>query len=66
MIKSKGMMCVCGEIAEYATNLKFNNFNIDGWKCKSCSEIYYNPKRIEKILLLNRLKKMKDYLTLIQ
>lgn len=55
------MKCVCGEIAEYATSLKFNNFDIAGWKCNSCGEIYYNPKRIEKILLLNRLKKVKLY-----
>lgn len=66
MGKMKGMKCVCGKIAEYATNLKFNNSDIDGWKCSSCGEIYYNPKKIEKILLLNRLKKMKGYLTLIQ
>ncbi|MBI2499302.1 hypothetical protein HYV88_03615 [Candidatus Woesearchaeota archaeon] len=66
MIKSKGMRCVCGKIAKYTKNLKFNNFTLGGWKCKSCSEIYYNTKIIEKILLLNRLKKTKDYLTLIQ
>ena len=50
------MKCVCGKIAKYTKNLKFNNQKIDGWKCHSCGEYYYNPIEAEKILLLNKLK----------
>ncbi len=50
------MKCVCGKIAEYKDNLKFNQVNIDGWAC-SCGETYYNPIKAEKILLINKLKK---------
>nr|MBI4156104.1 AbrB/MazE/SpoVT family DNA-binding domain-containing protein [Candidatus Woesearchaeota archaeon] len=53
----KGMKCVCGKTAEYVKNLRFNNYKIDGWKCNSCEEIYYNPQKAERILLLNKLKK---------
>jgi len=49
------MKCVCGKIAKYAKNLRFNNEKIDGWKCDSCKEEYYNPEKVEKILLLNKL-----------
>ncbi len=52
----KGMKCVCGKLAEYEENLRFNQFNIDGW-VRSCGEIYYNPAKAEKILLLNKLQK---------
>lgn len=62
----KGMKCVCGKIAEYKTDLKFNGYNIDGWRCDSCGEEYYNPERAEKILLLNRLKMHKYHLKLSQ
>jgi len=60
----RGMKCVCGKIAKYVKNLKFNNCVIDGWKCGSCGEVYYNPEKAEKILLLNKLKKHKYYLKL--
>ena len=60
----KGMKCTCGEIADYKKDLKFNNYNIDGWVCKECGETYYNPEKAEKILLLNKLKKMKYHLRL--
>ena len=59
----KGMKCVCGKTAKYEKNLKFNKYDIDGWKC-ACGEIYYNPEKAEKILLLNKLKKSKYHLKL--
>lgn len=62
----KGIKCVCGKVAEYNAQLKFNNYNIDGWVCKNCGEIYYNPDKAEKILQLNKLKKAKYELTLTQ
>src|SRR3989344_3739101 len=62
----KSMKCVCGAVAEHADNLKFNNVSIDGWVCKSCGEVFYNPEKAEKILLLNKLKKMKYHLKLSQ
>ena len=64
MFKMKGMKCICGKIAEYNEYLKFNNFQIDGWVCSSCKEIYYNPEKAEKILLLNKIEKMKYKLKL--
>ena len=62
----KGLKCVCGKIAEYEEHLKFNSYNIDGWACKSCGEIYYNPEKAERILQLNKLKKATYELTLTQ
>lgn len=53
----KGMKCICGKTAEYVKNLKFNNYDIEGWKCNNCGEIYYNPEKVERILLLNKLNK---------
>lgn len=58
--------CSCGKTAKYVEHLKFNNYDIDGWKCDSCGEIYYNPEKAESILLLNKLKKHKFYLKLSQ
>lgn len=46
----------CDKKMKYVKNLKFNDYNIDGWKC-ACGEIYYNPEQAQKILLLNQLKK---------
>lgn len=60
----KGMKCKCGKIAKYVKHLKFNGYDIDGWKCGSCKEIYYNPEKAEKILLLNKLKKQRFHLKL--
>lgn len=62
----KGMKCVCGAIASYKENMKFNGYNVDGWECKSCGEAYYNPEKAERILLLNKLKKHKFHLRLSQ
>lgn len=61
-----GMKCICGRIAQYKKHMKFNGYDIDGWKCKSCGESYYNPEKAEKILLLNKLKKHKFHLRLSQ
>ena len=62
----EGMKCVCGKTANYVKNLKFNSYTIDGWKCDSCGEIYYDPEKAEKILMLNKLKKHKYNLKLSQ
>src|SRR3990167_3823565 len=62
----KGMKCICGKTAKYVKSLKFNNYDIGGWKCGSCGEIYYEPEKAEKILLLNKLKKHKYNLKLSQ
>lgn len=58
------MECACGKIAQYKEHMKFNNYDIDGWECRSCGEVYYNPEKAEKILLINKLKKHKYYLKL--
>ena len=60
----KGMKCVCGKIAEYNKQMKFNGFDIDGWECKNCGETYYNPEKAERILLINKLTKHKFHLKL--
>lgn len=62
----KGIKCVCGKVAEYDAQLRFNSYKIDGWVCKSCGEVYYNPDKAEKILQLSKLKKIKYELTLTQ
>ena len=59
----KGMKCTCGKIAKYVEELTFNNHTIDGWKCE-CGEVYYNPEKAERILLINKLKKVKYHLKL--
>lgn len=61
-----GIKCICGKIAKYTKNLKFNGYDIDGWKCNNCKEEYYNPEKAEKILILNKLKKHKFKLKLSQ
>ncbi len=60
----KDMNCSCGGVAVYKNHLKFNRYDLDGWKCKKCGEIYYNPEKAERILLLNKLKKIKYNLKL--
>lgn len=60
----RGMKCICGKIAQYKKHMKFNGYDIDGWECKSCGEVYYNPEKAEKILLINKLKKHKFNLKL--
>jgi hypothetical protein len=54
MIKRKSMVCACGKTARYVENLRFNSYRVDGWRCPSCGEIYYNPDKAQKILLLNK------------
>lgn len=41
-------------------SLKFNEHDIDGWKCNKCGDIYYNTEQAQRILLLNKLKKLSD------
>ncbi|MBI5635514.1 AbrB/MazE/SpoVT family DNA-binding domain-containing protein [Candidatus Micrarchaeota archaeon] len=64
--KNTGMDCACGALAEYKTNLRFNGVTLDGWKCHKCGEEYHNPEIVERILLLNKLKKHKYCLKLSQ
>ena len=60
-----GMKCPCGKTAKYVKNLRFNQHTLDGWKC-SCGEIFYEPIKAERILLLNKLSKNKFRLKLSQ
>lgn len=60
----KYMKCACGSIARYKKHLKFNGIDVGGWACEKCKEVYYPPEKIEKILLLNQLKKMQFELKL--
>ena len=50
------MKCIrCKKEMKHLDKIKFNEYEIPGWKC-FCGEIYYEPKQAEKILLLNKLK----------
>ncbi|MEK6960375.1 MAG: AbrB/MazE/SpoVT family DNA-binding domain-containing protein [Nanoarchaeota archaeon] len=51
--------CPCGGSAPYRKDLRFNNNPIEGWKCEKCKESYYNPIQAERILLINKIRKMK-------
>ncbi|MBI4981379.1 AbrB/MazE/SpoVT family DNA-binding domain-containing protein [Candidatus Woesearchaeota archaeon] len=52
------MKChTCNKPMNYTKGLEFNEQKIDGWKCASCGEIYFNPEQVHKALLMNKLKK---------
>lgn len=55
----KDLKCTCGKIASYKANMKFNGRDIDGWECRNCGGAYYNPEKAERILLLNKIQKLK-------
>jgi len=46
----------CQKTMSPSKDLNFNGNKIDGWKC-SCGEIYFESSQIQKILLINKLKK---------
>lgn len=46
----------CNKIMKYIKGMKFNEHKLDGWKCNTCGEIYYNPEQAQRVLLLNKLK----------
>ena len=47
----------CKITMRYKEDLEFNGYTLDGWECKKCGEAYYNPKKAQRILLLNKLKR---------
>ena len=49
----------CEKNMEYIKSLPFNESKIDGFKCKSCGQIFFDPEQAQNILLLNKLKKEK-------
>jgi hypothetical protein len=52
-MKKEGMTCVsCGKIAKKA-QLRFQGYDIDGWKC-SCGEEYFDPEQAHRFLLVNK------------
>ncbi len=52
-MKKEGMVCVsCGKMAEKA-QLRFQGYDIDGWKCP-CGEEYFDPEQAHRFLLLNK------------
>lgn len=55
--RKKGLKCLCGKVAKEA-RLRFQGFEIDGWKC-SCGEEFFDPQQAEQILLLNKTMKEK-------
>ncbi len=60
------MKCICGKTARYVRHLRLNNYDIDGWKCDSCGEIYFNPEKAERILLLNKKQKTGENAELVK
>jgi hypothetical protein len=58
-MQRSGLKCVsCGKVAKEA-KLRFQGYNVKGWKCEHCGETYYNPEDAQKILLLNKILKKK-------
>jgi hypothetical protein len=52
------MKCaVCSKTAKKA-ELRFQGYDIKGWKC-SCGEEFFDPEEAQKILLLNKIFKKK-------
>ncbi len=47
----------CKRVMEYKKGLRFNEYKIEGWKCKKCGEEYFDPVQAQRILILNKLKK---------
>ncbi len=56
----------CKKVMKYTKGLRFNEYKLDGWKCSKCGEEYYEPDQVQRILLLNKLKKQKFHLKLSQ
>ncbi len=46
----------CSKIMKYEKEIPFNEYSIDGWRC-SCGEIYFNTERLQKVLIINQIKK---------
>ena len=52
----EGIKCsACGKVARPA-KLRFQGYDIKGWKCK-CGDEFYDPDEAQKILLLNKILK---------
>ena len=64
MNRDTSLKCPCGKKAKYYKNLSFNGHKLDGWSCAFCGEEYYNPQKVEQILLINKLKKIIYHLKL--
>lgn len=61
-----GIDCVaCGKIAK-EEQLRFQGYDVRGWKCKHCGEIYYHPEDAQRILLINKIMKKKYEVTIGQ
>src|SRR4030042_1167710 len=56
MKKGKGLKCVCGKTAEYKKGIHFGKYKLDGWECRYCREVYFDPEQAQRILILNKLK----------
>ncbi|MFH0987167.1 MAG: AbrB/MazE/SpoVT family DNA-binding domain-containing protein [Candidatus Micrarchaeota archaeon] len=55
--KSDELKChKCGRKAE-PVKVKFQHYDISGWRCRKCGEEYLNPEQAQCILFLNKLKK---------
>ncbi len=46
----------CGKEMERKEDLEFNQHEVSGWKCK-CGEEIYDSEEVQKVLMLNKLKK---------
>ena len=54
-ITDAGLKCKCGREAKPA-KLSFQGEAVDGWRCASCGETYYDPGQAQRILALNKLR----------
>lgn len=56
MSEKKGVRCAkCSSMAK-PVKTSFQGEKIDGWKCKKCGELYYDPSQAERILTLHKLQ----------
>lgn len=65
-LETKGMKCVCGKTAKYNERLKFVTYPVGGWVCRSCGETYFHSEKAERILRLNKIRKMRYQIKLNQ
>lgn len=48
----------CDKLMEFKRNISFNKNFVDGWQCQ-CGEIYFKSEQVQKVLMVNQLKKSK-------
>lgn len=51
------MKCpTCNKSMNHVRQMQFNEHRLDGWRC-SCGEVIFNPEQVQRVLLLNKLRR---------